>query len=352
MLTSPPRHPYEGLPPSAFWQSAVATKHPLDIADLALAKRKLRPEDRVASAGSCFAQHIARRLRRDGFNYLDVEPPPMWLRAKNHARFGFGLFSARYGNVYTSAQLVQLLERAQGRFDPLEKVWIDPARGRVFDPFRPTIEPDGFGSEDEALRCQEGHLHSVRTLFAKCDVFVFTLGLTETWRSKLDGSVYPMCPGTGAGTFDERKYEFVNLTYDDVMRDMRQFIRTLSRRRAPIHFLLTVSPVPLTATASGRHVLTATTHSKAVLRAAAGQLSQEFENVDYFPSYEMISSPALRGWFFAPNGRDIHPDGVSHVMSAFTQGFCEPRERGPVQAPVETDEELVWCDEKMLDRFA
>src|SRR4051794_3907257 len=30
---------------------------------------KLSPRDKVATAGSCFAQHIARRLKNDGFNY-------------------------------------------------------------------------------------------------------------------------------------------------------------------------------------------------------------------------------------------------------------------------------------------
>ena len=38
----------------------------------------------------------------------------------------FGLFSARFGNIYTARQLVQLFERAYGRFQPLDRSWQRP----------------------------------------------------------------------------------------------------------------------------------------------------------------------------------------------------------------------------------
>jgi hypothetical protein len=38
---------------------------------------------------------------------------------------GHGVFTARYGNIYTSQQLLQLLRRAFGRFTPKEDVWVE-----------------------------------------------------------------------------------------------------------------------------------------------------------------------------------------------------------------------------------
>src|SRR5262249_32331590 len=155
----------------------VAEVRPEDVCNVASPKRKLTREDVVATAGSCFAQHISRRLRGGGFNFLDVEPPPDLLRPEHHPKYGYGLYSARYGNIYTSSQFKQLVLRATGEFEPSESVW--RTDGRFYDPFRPTIEPAGFESEIEALDSQRSHLFAVRRLFKRADVFVFTLGLTE-----------------------------------------------------------------------------------------------------------------------------------------------------------------------------
>ncbi|MEZ4433235.1 MAG: hypothetical protein R3F65_12570 [bacterium] len=68
---------------------------------------------------SCFAQHVGPALRAGGFDLLDVEPPPPALPAEHHARFGYGLYSARHGNIYTARQLRQIAEQALGVRDPV-----------------------------------------------------------------------------------------------------------------------------------------------------------------------------------------------------------------------------------------
>ena len=276
-------HPYENLPGRAFWRSAVAEPGPDGIREIATCKNPLRREDVIATAGSCFAQHISRRLKAQGFNYLDMEPPPPRLPDTLHGRFGYGMFSARYGNVYTSTQLLQLIRRTRGQFIPKENLWARD--GRWYDPFRPNIEPNGFASEAEAMASQAAHLRAVQRMTRRMDVFVFTLGLTEAWRSREDGAVYPVCPGIIAGSFDSARHEFVNLDYETILDEMQTALTLLRRAKPELRVLLTVSPVPLTATASGEHILTATTYSKSVLRAVAGRLTALHDWVDYFPSY-------------------------------------------------------------------
>ena len=39
-------------------------------------------------------------------------------------------------------------------------------------------------------------------MFEQSEIFIFTLGLTEAWRSKKDGAVFPLAPGVSAGSFD------------------------------------------------------------------------------------------------------------------------------------------------------
>jgi len=349
-------HPYTGLPDRAFWRTGVCGSDgtALDIPDIPT--HPLRRSERIVTAGSCFAQHIARALRAHDFNFIDAEPPPPLLPRELHAQYGYGLYSARYGNVYTSAQLRQLIERAFGKFRPAEDSW--QQGGRWFDPFRPSIEPDGFESPDELAASRTSHLRSVKQLFREMDVFVFTLGLTESWRSAADGAVFPMCPGTVAGRFDAERHVFFNADYGDVLDDMNWVISFLRRLNPDLRLIFTVSPVPLTATASGQHVLAASTHAKAILRAVAGTLTRKHDAVDYFPSYEIVTSPATRGRFFEDNLRSVNAAGVAAVMDSFFSAFCLPAgEDVPLicaAAPEKPDalDEDVLCDESRLDGAA
>ena len=162
----------------------------------------------------------------------------------------------------------------------------------------------------------------MRSVFETLDVFVFTFGLTECWASRIDGAVYPMCPGVGrGGRFDPAKHLFLNLTVDEVVSDMRAFLvrlRELNPHTSRVIF--TVSPVPLAATAEQKHVMPATTYSEVVfLHVAAEMLCREHADTHYFPSYEIITSASSRGRYFAANCRDVTEEGVDHVMRLFFQ---------------------------------
>jgi hypothetical protein len=126
-----------------------------------------------------------------------------------------------------------------------------------------------------------------------------------------------MCPGTAGGEFDFAQHKFKNQNCNEVYLNMLDSMALMRKVNPKIKFILTVSPVPLTATNSGKHVAIATMESKSVLRAAAGQLANEFDYVDYFPSYEIINSPIYKGAFFEPNQRSVNPYGVKFVMDSF-----------------------------------
>ena len=174
------------------------------------------------AAGSCFAQHVSRRLREAGFNFLVTEPPHPILPAEGGgARSTTGRYSARYGNIYTARQLLQLIRRVYGRFQPQEDAW-QGADGAWFDPFRPQIQPGGFATPEEYRLDRAQHFAAVRRAFEEMDALIFTLGLTESWEDASDGAAFPVCPGTAAGTFDAAKYVFRNYTVEEVSTDLTQ----------------------------------------------------------------------------------------------------------------------------------
>lgn len=351
--------PYSSLPSVNFWRTGVTESSPFDLNGIYVKKWNIKASDKIATAGSCFAQHIARYMRKNKYNVMDVEPAPEGLPPEKHNSFGYSMYSARYGNVYTVRQLLQLLKEINGELvlKPEDYIW--EKNGRFYDAFRPNVEPHGFSTQEELIVHRKFHLKKVSKLFKMMDVFIFTLGLTETWECEDTGLVYPTAPGTIAGSFEDDKYSFKNFTYNEVYKDFRQVQKILNELRVgrkKLRYLLTVSPVPLTATCSDRHILQASTYSKSVLRAVAGDLSK-VKNIDYFPSYEIITNVASHGVFYENNLRTVRAGGVDCVMKVF---FSQHRlEYSNATAPElnqssadEVDEsEDVQCEEALLEAF-
>ena len=342
-------HPYSVQPKKAFWRRVVEEAHPLSI-DSWYEKKFSISDQTIAAAGSCFAQHIGHALRSSGFRFLDFEPAPSFLPADARLEFGYGMYSARYGNVYTSRQLVQLARRALGDFEHRgAHIW---TKGDGFvDAFRPTIEPAPFRTVDELVTLRASHLAAVLELFQATDVFIFTLGLTEAWLLKEDGAAFPVCPGTAGGAFDPDLHVFRNLDYREILDDMEQFFDIMRAINPAMKFILTVSPVPLMATATQHNVVVASSYSKAVLRAVAGDLAARHDWVDYFPSFDIISSIPMRSMFYNPDLRTVVADGVSHVMKSFFSQHEKPVQQDSKVSALEPDCDDVKCDEELLDAF-
>jgi hypothetical protein len=343
-----PQHPYKNLPDRCFWRRAIQDKHPLDIGEWYRKKFEIAGS-RIAAAGSCFAQHIGRHLRGSGYAFLDVEPPPPLLKPKNWLQYGYGMYSARYGNIYTTRQLIQLARMALGQFDPQDRAW--PREQGFVDPFRPEIEPSPFATEEEVEISRKAHLAAVARLLQEAEVFIFTLGLTEGWQNVKDGAVLPLAPGVAGGEFDPETYVFRNFTFSEILQDLEEFFSLMRSLNSGMKFILTVSPVPLMATASAQQVAVATTYSKSILRAVAGELAAKYDYADYFPSFEIISSHVMNSMFYEADKRGVSRHGVEHVMKQFFSEHVPPSNRAAarkVEAVAEIDEDDVQCEEELL----
>lgn len=313
------QNPYKTLPDSAFWRRSVAAVPREECDPVTSVPFEIKKSDKVATAGSCFAQHIARHLQQNGFNYYVKEAGHPLLSESLLREFNFGTFSCRYGNIYTARQLLQLFDRAFGVYETSEPMW--RSGGNFVDPLRPQIQPNGFVSPYEALFDRKQHLIAVREMFETTDVFVFTLGLTESWVSRDDGTVFPLCPGVAGGEFADEKYYFKNWRVSEVIDDLNAFIKKIREVNPSVKLMFTVSPVPLVATASGNSALSATIYSKSVLRVAAEEVSEDNQGVAYFPSYEIITGHHAGNSYFTEDLRSVREEGVSHVMRTFLKWF-------------------------------
>ena len=351
-------NPYKNLPDYCFWKRAVSSVHSHDLDPVIAAPWRITKQTQVVTAGSCFAQHIARHLQNAHLPYLITES----IMSKEDAlAYNYGTFSARYGNIYTARQLLQLMQRVYALFTPQETVW-QTAQGEFIDPFRPQVQPFGFASEAEFYADRAQHFAAVRRAFEELDVFIFTLGLTEAWQCYADGAILPLAPSVVAGEFDAAKYGLHNFKVAEIVFDMVAFIDLLRAINPRAKIILTVSPVPLIATAlKNTHVLTATTYAKSALRAACEEIIHERDAVIYFPSYEIITGNYNRGEYFAKDCRSVNEAGVNHVMRLFLKHFANTVLTPPAPLLVDnsdlTNEHLqamtalvkVNCDEEVLD---
>jgi len=335
--------PYDQALPAQIWPRADAQAMPDWPGAGPVFTPFITAQTRIVSAGSCFAHSIAAYLQQKGFAYLVTETGPPWLRPEQAQKFQYGVYSARYGPVYGPLQFWQLVQRAWGQFSPQDDCWA-AGQGWV-DPFRPRIQPGGFVSPEAMRLDREHHLAAVREAFAQADLLILTLGLTECWRSCLDGAVYPQCPGKQWGVFDSERYVFHNLSLAEIEACLSASVAFLAEINPKLRWILTLSPVPLAVTAEPKHVLEATGYSKALLRVAIENLCREFAQVDYFPAYELVMHD--RQAAFAPDGRQVLPETVAAIMQRFENRFV--REFPALGEQVEPPGFAVEpCDEELL----
>jgi hypothetical protein len=173
-----------------------------------------------------------------------------------------------------------------------------------------------------------------------------------------------VAPGVVSRHADYGNYAFRNFSVEEIVEDMSTFLGLLASVNPKAEVILTVSPVPLVATYEPEHVLSATTYSKSVLRVAAQRLSRTYDNVQYFPSYEIITGQPTKGRYYESDLRSIREEGVDHVMSVFLKSMVDD---GPVIVPQEPSAEAedladqallqasrafaeVVCDEELIER--
>jgi hypothetical protein len=348
-------HPYKNLPQESYWRTGVAEKIWSEVNFKPNARFKLGPQDRITTAGSCFAQHMVKNLEGLGLNHYVTEQAPPFLNSKRASELGFGVFSARYGNIYTARQLRQLIEFA---FDLRERVMLyAPTANGYVDLLRQNILISRFDNLHDLECDREYHLQCVKTLFLNSKCFIFTLGLTEAWLDSSTQIIFPTCPGTKLGSFNPKSHKFINFRMHEVVEDLRWCIEFLKTHNPSLTWILSVSPVALSATATCEPVLIATATSKAILRAAAEEIYSQFDHCEYFPSLEITSSAASFGQFLTSDLRSISDRGVELVMRIFREAFVsldtskvDPPsiDRNPLNARIE-DVVKAECDESFYD---
>jgi len=277
---------------------------------------RVQRTDKLFAIGSCFARGIERALLGRKMEVVSASTDFDIFQTINPEVTGLG-FTNKYNTYSIRNELEWALDPA-ARF-PLESI-IDLGEGIWYDPHTNPALP--FAGRDETLQ-RRSILQNVNARIAHCRLVIITLGLVEIWRDTETNIFINTTPPAGAITRYPGRYEFQVSNFSENFANLEAIHGILSRFGHPeARIIVTVSPVPLMATFTQEDVVLANCYSKSSLRAAAQEWAAAHENVDYFPSYEMVMNSA-RDTAWVEDLRHVQGNLINHIMQFFLKQYLE-----------------------------
>lgn len=236
--------------------------------------------------GSCFSEHIGERLLQRKFR-LDLNP-----------------FGVLYNPVSIASGIQRLIKQ-----NPFEENDLFYHQGwwHSFDHhscFSNSNKDACLTNINERLTLSGNLLRKARQVFV-------TFGTSWVFHKKDNGRVVSNCHQAPAALFESRL-----LRVGDIVRMYVLLIQEIAAFNPELQWIFTVSPV--------RHWKNgpqANQISKATLLLAISELKEKFENVDYFPAYEIFMDDLRDYRYYADDM--LHPgtQGIEYTWKKFTETY-------------------------------
>lgn len=264
----------------------------------------------VYTIGSCFARSVERALLT-----LNIDVPTTRVEVPAHLYSRESPYDNSVLNKYNPLSMALEILRGLGRKTLPNDGLLQQPNGKYFDPQTSVMGELEEGDARTVRRIMDECASGIRN----CSVFLLTLGLTETWfLPKLELPFNNMNPAHVKPFKDE--ITFKNLTVTDCYDALAEAFVALKEEVPNARVVVTVSPIPLNRTFGPQDIIAANAYSKAVLRIVAQMLTDNFDFVDYFPSYEMvINSPRHMTW--TADHKHVTSPVVERVITLFVERY-------------------------------
>lgn len=245
-------------------------------------------EDRIMALGSCFAENIGGRMK-DLYFEMDINP-----------------FGVLYNPVSISNSINMLIEnRSFTEADLFQNrgLWQSFSHSSLF-------------SATTAEKCLENineRFTDAVYFLQKTNCLIITFGTAWIYEEKKGGRVVSNCHKLPAANFRRRR-----LSVEEIVTDYSELVKRLSTLFPQLRIIFSVSPIRHWKDGAHENNL-----SKSTLLLAIEELQYEFENVEYFPAYE-IQMDELRDYrFYAPDM--LHPSDVAvdYIWQRFSETYFD-----------------------------
>ncbi|MNK23853.1 GSCFA family protein [compost metagenome] len=297
------------------------------------------PGDQILTLGSCFAREIEKHLSELGFDLpmlkVNVPPEERITKTPNDVLNKYSVHSME-NEIRWAFEGLPFDERTL-YLETEAGLWLDPHLGI-------NLPPAPF----ERVADRRAQAMAAMRDLATSKVFIITLGLAESWFDLETGLYLNGAPPPSVRNRYSERFALDVLSYDDVLQSLER-IHDLVRKygASDTKILITTSPVPFKATFTGEDALIANTYSKSVQRAACGAFAARHDNVDYFPSYEIVTLTD-RSRAYTNDNIHVNPEVVGFIMDTVLHAYCpslgvqpkQPEEKAaPAPQPTESDKE-------------
>jgi hypothetical protein len=287
-------------------------------------KFQVRRDQSVFAVGSCFAREVEDALVELGFEvptHCDAlfDTPPL----VHEASVNPGARPRAYLNRYNSMSMLDEFRHLLGDAPEIEQGLLTYPldRGSAADlHYTQSLRQVDMAT---TLARRQAVREYLGPLLRRCKLYVITLGMAECWYDEAAGRYLNNTPGPRVlAAFGDRLA--VHLTRFDQHRAALESLHQVLQAVHGMDFKLvvTVSPVPLERSFLAQDVVVTNQYSKSMLRAVAQEFAALHDNVDYFPSYELVGYADPRS-AWAWDYRHVTPDLVGHIMALFRRHYVD-----------------------------
>ena len=244
--------------------------------------KKINLTDSIFLMGSCFSDEIGSHFAENKFECL----------------------SNPYGTIYNPYSIFKLLADQVPSENTIESQGVFyhwDAHGTI----------SGL-TKEEVVTAFDQKRKQTQAFLATTNRLIITLGTAYIYVLK-DGSIVANCHKVPASYFKKRL-----ISQEEIVEQFAQIHSCLSKTNPNLNILFTVSPV--------RHIrngLIDNNRSKAILIDAIHSMVSKYDNVNYFPSYEILIDELRDYRFYQSDMVHPSPEAIGYVWKKFVASFFD-----------------------------
>jgi len=254
--------------------------------EVAPTRLKISTDSKIMTVGSCFSEVIGGQLTDNKIQCL-CNP---------------------YGTVFNPSSIFKLISHSLQNQPVFKHLFLE--NNGIWQHY--DFHSKFYGNSKEELERELNTTHkNVNHFLRKANFLVITLGSSIVHQLRENRQVVSNCHKTPATSFKKEM-----LSVQEIIMRFRLMYDALKMQNSKIKILLTVSPVRHT-----RETLQLNSVSKSILRTACYHLEQDFEDVHYFPSYEIMMDDLRDYRYYATDM--IHPNeqAEQYIFEKFAQTY-------------------------------
>lgn len=248
--------------------------------------RKINYQSKIISFGSCFSENIGKKLQHAYFQ-IDINP---------------------FGVLFNPASIAQNIEMLIEERNITENDLLK--NGSLYFNFAYDTSFSDVSIEKCLAKINSRFYSSVKNL-QNTDFLFITLGTSWVFEYKRTGKIVANCHKLPAENFLRRR-----LNIEEIVLCFQKLFLKLKTINPNLFIILTVSPI--------RHIkdgLRENNLSKSILLLSAEQLEREFENILYFPAYEIVMDELRDYRFYASDMLHPSESAIDYVWEKFSDTF-------------------------------